>query len=278
MSDWKKLRPPTFSPKPQMSDFCDTIEWPDGKWKRVRPIGPISGYAYHWLTIYTKTFSKATFPKLCLNFDQLTGTYRRNKYHKERLISGCPYCDSPFRPCITFYSNFIDRDLECHRPSNLIRPLPEEQEQRELLGIPCYFKLKNSRTWTPIKSGRITSSLDAKLQSLAQLNRHENPNNPGEFKHFSLSHPRRGMDITIRMHKGPPVSYDCRKYESSQLTKQELKYLWQPIHSLRPESFADALRSYQSLQLRFITNSKGDEGGFKRDSKWTTAASKGDFL
>jgi hypothetical protein len=277
MSDWKTLRPPTFTKTPRMSDFCDIIEWPDGKWKRVRPIGPIIGYAYHWLTIYTKTSREATFPKLCLNYDQSTDTYRGNKYHKERLISGCPYCDSPFPRCITFYSNFIDRDLEGHHPPKLVRPLPEEQEQQELLDVPCYFKVKNSRTWTPIKAGRIPSSLNTQLQSLVHINRRENPNNPGEFKYFALSHPRRGMDIIIRMDKGPSVRYDGRKYESSQLTKQELKYLWQPIHSLRPGSFADALRSYQSLQLRFVTNSKGDEGSSKRDSKWTTAASNADF-
>jgi hypothetical protein len=260
-----------------MSDFCDTIEWPDGKEKIVRPIGPIIGYAYHWLSIYTKTFSKATFPKLCLNFDQSTGTYKSNKYHKGRLISGCPYCGSPFRPHITFYSNFIDRDLEFHHPPKLVRPLPEEQQRQELLGVPCYFKVKNSSTWTPIKAGKITSGLERQLQSVAYMNRHENPNNPGEFKRFSLSHPRRGMDVIIRMDKGPPVRYECRKYESSQLTKQELKYLWQPIHSVRGESFADAIRSYQSLQPRFITNSKGNEASSKRESERTTAASNGVF-
>jgi hypothetical protein len=79
------------------------------------------------------------------------------------------------------------------------------------------------------------------------------------------------------MDKGPPVSYDYGKYESSQLTKQERKYLWQPIRSLRPESFSDALRSYQRLQSRFIANSNGNEASSKRESERTTAASNGLF-
>jgi hypothetical protein len=176
-----------------------------------------------------------------------------------------------------FYLNFIDRGLEYHHPPELIRPLLEEQEQQELLGISCYFKVKNSRTWTPIKAGRITSDLAKELEYFAYINKHENPNKPGEFKYFPLSHPCRGTDIIIRMDKGPPVRYDCWKYEPCHLTKQELKYLWQPIHFPRTESFADALQSYQSLRLRFVTNGNGDDDGPKDECRWTTTANGGDF-
>jgi hypothetical protein len=112
--DWVALNVDTPSKTPKMQQYCDCIKWPDGEWRRVRPIDPVISIAYHWLIAFINR-SRVTFPKACLNYDPIDGTFRQNEHqneHNERLISGCPYCDSPFSPIPVYWSNFIDRLLQ----------------------------------------------------------------------------------------------------------------------------------------------------------------------
>ena len=139
----------------------------------------------------------------------------------------------------------------CHQT----KPLPEERQPKKLLGKRCRFKGKGSQTWTPIRVGRVTPKLADRLENLVHLNRHANPKNPAQWKCFSLSHPRYGTDVLIRCDRGPPVVYDCQKDEATELTDAELKYLWWNLDCLRPELFADAMRSFHSLKHRLIDES-----------------------
>ena len=253
MLDWRSFKPKSQK-TPRMEQYEDVIEWPNGEWKRVRPIGPPIGVANHWLVIRTKS-GTATFPKMCLNYNPYTGSFDRNRYKNNKLVRGCPYCENHLPVFVDFFSNFIDRDLQRFKPAIRPKPLPEERQPRQLLGTLCRFKVKGSPTWTPIKLGRMTPKLADRLENLVQLNRHANPKNPAQWKCFSLSHPRYGTDVLIRCDRGPPVVYDCQKDEATELTDAELKYLWWNLDCLRPELFADAMRSFHSLKHRLIDES-----------------------
>jgi hypothetical protein len=93
----------------------------------VGPIGPVISIAYHWLTVSINR-TRVTFPKACLNYDPIDGTFRENE-HNKRLISGCPYCDSPFPPIPVYWSNFIGRLLQDDRPYR--RPNPYQKNDRD---------------------------------------------------------------------------------------------------------------------------------------------------
>jgi hypothetical protein len=162
--------------------------------------------------------------KACLNCDPIDGTFRENEYNK-RLISGCPYCDSPFPSIPVYWSNFIDRLLQDDRPCHRSKPLlPEERQRQELLGYECRFKVKGSKTWTPIRAGRITPKLAEKLHNLVKLNFHCHPRT-GQKKYFSLSCPRYGMDIAIYHDRSPPPRYDAQRGEQIPLTEEEQNHL-----------------------------------------------------
>jgi hypothetical protein len=60
--DWVALNVKTPSKTPKMQQYCDCIEWLDGEWRRVRPIGPVISIAYHWLTVSINR-SRVTFPE-----------------------------------------------------------------------------------------------------------------------------------------------------------------------------------------------------------------------
>jgi hypothetical protein len=245
--DWVALNVNTPSKTPKMQQYCDCIEWPDGEWRRVRPIGPVISIAYHWLTVSING-NRVTFPKACLNYDPTDGIFRENEYNK-RLISGCPYCDSPFPPIPVYWSNFIDRLLQDDRPYHRSKPLPEERQRQDFLGYECRFKIKGSKTWTPIRAGRITPKLAEKLHNLVKLNYHPRT---GQKKCFSLSHPRYGVDIAIYHDRGPPARYDAQRGEQVPLTEREQNYLWQNIACLKPEKFEVATQAYQTLKSKLI--------------------------
>ena len=42
MADWTSFKPGSQK-TPRMEQYADVIEWPNGEWKRVRPIGPLIG-------------------------------------------------------------------------------------------------------------------------------------------------------------------------------------------------------------------------------------------
>jgi hypothetical protein len=189
---------------------------------------------------------------MCLNYNPYTGSFDQNRYKNNKLAQGCPYCENHLPVSVDCFSNFIDRDLQRFKPAIRPKPLPEERQPKKLLEKRCRFKVKGSPTWTPIRVGRITPKLADRLENLVQLNRHANPKNPPQWKCFSLSHPRYGTDVLIRCDRGPPVVYDCQKDETTELTDTELKYLWWNLDCLRPELFADAMRSFHSLKHRLI--------------------------
>ena len=60
--DWVALNVDTPSKTPKMQQYCDCIKWPDGEWRRVRPIDPVISIAYHWLTVSINR-SRVTFPE-----------------------------------------------------------------------------------------------------------------------------------------------------------------------------------------------------------------------
>ena len=143
MLDWRSFKPKSQK-TPRMEQYEDVIEWPNGEWKRVRPIGPPIGVANHWLVIRTKS-GTATFPKMCLNYNPYTGSFNTNRYKNNRLVQGCPYCDSPFPAFVDYFSNFIDRDLQRFKPAIRPNPCPKNGNQRNCSGNVAGSKARDHR-------------------------------------------------------------------------------------------------------------------------------------
>jgi hypothetical protein len=260
MPTWLNINPHSGGGRTRkMQEFADVKDFPDGEWLRTRPVGPLVSVCYHWIRAHGSK-GGLLFPKICLNFDPLDGSFSENRYDENhRLISGCPWCDSPFSPFPEYWSNFIIRDLQDNPPNKRLPLFPEERQPAELLGVQCRFKTKGSKSWTPVRASRITQKLARKLQSLTRLNVHTNPKT-GATKSFDLSHPRRGMDVLI-YHDVSANRYDAQRGDQTQLTEEEQRYLWQPIDCLKPDKFQQAVRDYNALRPNFITphHLQGDE-------------------
>lgn len=211
----------------QPSDVIVITPLPDGKYKRLRPIGGVTAIAGHWIKTKKKDGTPASFYMPCPAWDTETSSRQggdgsehcawcRNEA-KEKAAEVDPQ-KRLSRFSVDYYSNFIDRVMQKKGPpESSDPPTPEEKASG--------FKDKESETWTPCVAVRLTSSGIRSMKDLKQLNTHDD--DEGNTKAFAISHPEYGCDINILKDKEKPPAnmYAFQKGEHSPLTKAEKRYL-----------------------------------------------------
>lgn len=265
MPSWGNTKVPNNSRSPKLTDLVELVDL-GPEYLQVRPVGPVTQYAEHWIEIWKRDNGKAKINKICLNFDPTTGDFNES--------GGCPYCAAGVRADRKYLGNVIVRELAATEPRNPPQTRPAEQQAR-LLGpegdpesIQVLFKMKESRSWTPVRVLRASTSLASTLQALTKINKHG-----GEPK--QLSDVRFGRDVMVLYNKDAAGS---AKYQATfgndgpgPLSKEERRYLMWPIFGLlKPEEQSAAEQEWERLAPKYIppksdkdaSDAAGDDAGY----------------
>lgn len=174
----------------------------------------------HWCKIVAgNTKKEVQVPRFCVKFNPMD----ENKPHDV----DCPYCALVTKDRETsqvtnefFYlTNAIIRDLQEDEPSKKAEHTKEERKTK--------FKDIRSKSWTPVRVLRLTSSMVGRMQELGEQNT-KTDKETGKTKSFDVSHPKFGIDLNI---KYKPKAAGTDKYsidavgKRTPLTKEEDSYL-----------------------------------------------------
>jgi hypothetical protein len=173
----------------------------------------------HWVKIFAgKEKKEVTIPRWCVSFD--------SDNESEPLAGvNCPYCelshgnDGTARAEHFYLVNAIVRDLQEDEPARKVRPTKKEEDTG--------YKDIKSKSWTPVRVIRLTNTLVARFQELAETNIVTSKTS-GKKKAFDVSHEKYGCDINVKYKpKEPGASkYSADKVEGrTPLTPEEMDYL-----------------------------------------------------
>ena len=253
MGGWSSTKPNSNQDKKRLSDLVGLMEWPSKpKYVKVRAIGPVTGFAQHWLTIKTNAKKEVNIPKLCLNYDAKTDSFVDN---------GCPYCKTEFPARKHYIGNFIVRKEVENEPR---KKKPHEKSETKLKKVTeCdkgefYIKNLNSNSWTPVKVLQLPPMVTEELKSLTDLNRHETKD--GE-KAFDINHPKYGIDISIKYDadaKGAK-KYSIQKEGKTPLKEDEKEYLLYSLDVMIPETLEQAKIQFKNMKNRLVTEEKDSD-------------------
>lgn len=173
----------------------------------------------HWVKIFAgKEKKEVTIPRWCVSFDP---------DNESEPLDGidCPYCElshgneGTARAEHFYLVNAIVRDLQEDEPARKVRPTKKEEETG--------FKDIKSKSWTPVRVIRLTNTLVARFQELAETNIVTSKTS-GKKKAFDVSHEKYGCDINVKYKPKEPGSskYSADKVEGrTPLTQEEVDYL-----------------------------------------------------
>lgn len=225
----------------------------DGKFVPIRFIGGLVAYTMHWVSIQKRDGEWTNIPKICLSYDPDTMDYDPQRR--------CPYCEAaakfrsmevtvkvkgrknnPVSTNTDYLYNAINRELQ-----EEITPKIATQEEAD-----SGFKVKDSKSRTPVQVVRLTKSLANKLKDLKNLNVHLVPvkGKGGETKKSrvaqDLSHPKYGIDVFLKYDSKADAAnaYSVQKDAVTPLTDEEVEFLRWDIESFpylnEPESEEEA--------------------------------------
>lgn len=239
---------------PRPDEIVDMFKFPPNEWVQLRFVGPIFAYGKHWIESRSKEGKTIKFPKTCVSFDPQTEDHDSTK--------SCAYCeadDERIRFSKEYFTNAIIRSVQEDEPSK--KGTPSKSEDKT--GI----KTKGSKTWTPARGVRLTSTLIRELKKIGALNRHKDKKT-GEKKGFDLSNPKYGCDVSIMYDPDAKLAanaYSIQKGDHSPLTEEEQEYLlWDLSALMSPETPKEAKKEVERWSERMATiggkkKKKGDD-------------------
>lgn len=174
----------------------------------------------HWCKIVAgKSKKEVSIPRFCVDFNPLN----ENEPHD----NGCPYCKhvgkdrdtSPVTNEFFYLTNAIIREIQEEEPSKKADHTKGEKKTG--------FKDIRTKSWTPVRVLRLTSSMVGRMQELGEQNT-KTDKDTGKKKAYDVSHPKFGIDLNI---KYKPKASGSDKYsidavgKKTPLTDEEKKYL-----------------------------------------------------
>ena len=243
MSGFGSLQPRTGSKDSvKLEEVIDLHKWPADEWSQVRFLpGKILPVKRHWIKIIGgKEKKTVTIPRYCIAFnpnDEKTPRMMENpnykkgstkKSQKDKMIPiHCPYCDlthgndqsgATARYEFFYLAEAIIREIQEDEP----RKKSEHTKSEKKTG----FKDPRSKSWTPVRVCRITSTVAARIQELGEGNMVKDKES-GKKKAFDVTHEKYGIDVRVKFKpKGAGSDkYSCDKDERTPLTKEEKAYL-----------------------------------------------------
>ena len=210
----------------KLHEVIEMHKWPDDKWSVVRFLEtPIISVKRHWINIVAGKEKKLiTIPRYCLAHNILNE--HEPRLDKKGKPVKCPYCDlvhgrddnASARAEFFYLANAIIREIQEDEPRKKSPPTKEEKASG--------FKDIRSKTWTPVRACRITSSVALRIQELSEGNTVKDKKT-GKKAAYDVTHPKYGIDIRI---KYKPKAAGTDKYsadadERSPLSEEEKGYL-----------------------------------------------------
>lgn len=210
----------------KLHEVIEMHKWPDDKWSVVRFLEtPIISVKRHWINIVAGKEKKLiTIPRYCLAHNILNE--HEPRLDKKGKPVKCPYCDlvhgrddnASARAEFFYLANAIIREIQEDEPRKKSPPTKEEKASG--------FKDIRSKTWTPVRACRITSSVALRIQELSEGNTVKDKKT-GKKVAYDVTHPKHGIDIRI---KYKPKAAGTDKYsadadERSPLSEEEKGYL-----------------------------------------------------
>jgi len=200
---WGDIKPSAAQDK-KWEENLDWGELKDGKYKQLRPVGPVSSAVRHWVTVIKSDGSKTKFPMTCGSYDPKTEQFIDNK---------CPACRAGIETNKFYFANFIDRELQENKP--LKAKIKKAKKGK--------FRKVGDESWSPIKVFKIPVSCASQLKNIVALNKHKIR---GKTVTCELSDPDYGCDVFIKYdsNESPSTAYDVQKGDHTPLTKEERNY------------------------------------------------------
>lgn len=224
MSGFGSLQPRTGSKDSvKLDEVIEMHKWPADEWSQVRFIpGKILPVKRHWIKILAgKEKKEITIPRYCIAFDPENENEPRKNANGKPVK--CPYCelthgqDGSARYEFFYLANAIIREIQEDEPRKKAEPTKEERKTG--------FKDIRSKSWTPIRVCRITSSVAQRIQELSEGNMVKGKDK--SKKAYDVTHEKYGIDIRVKFKpKGAGTDkYSADKDERTPLTDDEKAYL-----------------------------------------------------
>lgn len=216
----------------KLHEVVEMHKWPDDKWSLARFLNtPIISVKRHWISIVAGKEKKiVTIPRYCLAHNILNEHEPRTIPHPKKegktVPAKCPYCDlvhgkegtASARAEFFYLANAIIREIQEDEPR---KKSPHTKEEAK-----TGFKDIRSKSWTPVRVCRITSSVVLRIQELSEGNTVKNKKT-GKKEAYDITDPKYGIDIRIKYKpKGAGTDkYSADADERTPLTDDERKYL-----------------------------------------------------
>ena len=211
-----------------------------------RLLGPIRGYAMHWIEIKTKTGKNVKIPKMCFNYNMEDDSFGDN---------GCPYCNLDSKSGRKYLVNAIWRSAQDKEPKKVDRTKKESKKQTIFEDYECYIKDPSSKSWTPVVVLNLPVGIVSELNELGK----NNLNKKGEA--FDVNDAKFGVDISIlyRPEKAGESKYRVDSLERTPLTDEEKEYLIYNLEDIPMESMSEAKEEYKNLKKVAVLEEEEDE-------------------
>ena len=211
-----------------------------------RLLGPIRGYAMHWIEIKTKTGKNVKIPKMCLNYNMEDDSFGDN---------GCPYCNLDSKSGRKYLVNAIWRSAQDKEPKKVERTKKESKKQTIFEDYECYIKDPSSKSWTPVVVLNLPVGIVSELNELGK----NNLNKKGEA--FDVNDAKFGVDISIlyRPEKAGESKYRVDSLERTPLTDEEKEYLIYNLEDIPMESMSEAKEEYKNLKKVAVLEEEEDD-------------------
>lgn len=234
----------------RLEEVVELFKFPDKKWVQLRFLDKVDPLhvKQHWIKILGgKDKREIKIPRYCLSHNPADPDTPRD------IV--CPYCDissgkdGAMSTNEFFLVNAIVREIQEEEPARKPKPTAEE--------IKTGFKDIRSKTWTPVRVVRLTSSLVSRIQEISENNKHKNKK-LNEVRQYDATDPRYGFDVSIKYKSDGAGTdkYSCDKVEggATPLTAEEQDYLvWQLDESLLDEtgrmSAKQALDDFKRMEI-----------------------------
>ena len=239
--------------RPRLDELVDIHKFASGEFYTLRAVGPPNVYSEHWVKFNTKTNKTVSIRLLCRSsFKKKTGE-----------PEDCPYCtllEDRSRPVAL--QNFIVRKHQEAEPRKTVPPSGSEATSVKLwdgksLG---HIKRKTSKAWTPVRVGRLPSSLARLIMDISALNTAVDKKT-GEIRSYGPDHPRYGFDIVVKWqeNEAPASQYFVQKESRTPLTETEKGYLLYDLACEKPETLEEATANARRIAKGLIRNIDGKD-------------------
>ena len=252
----------------RLDSLVDFADFSDGEWHRVRLWPGLFANAQMWVDIRKQDGTFIQIPKQFRNFDITTAKFTDAEcpYYRNREAFSCRG-DPGGQVTVHYYVNLLDRGLQEDRPKKAKPPTGEEAKTG--------FKVKGSKSWSPIRVARFPRTLVESIIKLTELNRIS-----GETK--QLSDPKYGRDLYVLFNKNassPSNMWDVQVDPDghSKLSKEEQGYLFYDIKSaleeLQSQESLSEAKTWVKQHLKIKQDGFGD-GDVKKAGKSLKKAKK----